>query len=403
MLTAQSIADSYRAFLPEFPDEVIVSGGGSQNPLLMQMLEKKLQPAQVLTSDAMGIPSEAKEAAAFAVMAYETMYRRPGNIPSATGAAHPVIMGSVTFPMKRQYNEEVLPITEKFNPKSDRIDEMSTLGLAQTFNDEDRKAAGAVGTQIHHIAAAIDAISERMSHGGRLIYLGAGTSGRLGVLDASEMPPTYGVSPDLVIGRIAGGMEALIHAVEGAEDDPEGGRKHIEELNVNENDSVVGLSASGNAPYVIGGLDEAHRRGALTIAVGCNRKAKMASHSDIAILPEPGPEVISGSTRMKSGTVQKLVLNMLSTGVMIKQGKTYGNLMIDLEATNKKLVARKRRLSAAACDITEDEAQQLLERCNGNIKCAIVVHYKQVTPEEAYDILKSTHGFVKKALDEHLA
>ena len=399
MLTAHSIADSYKAFLPQFPDEVIISGGGSQNPLLMQMLKEKLHPARVITSDEMGIPSEAKEAAAFAIMAYETWYHRPGNIPSATGAAHPVIMGSVTYPLRNQYTtEEGLPITEKFNPKSERIDEMSALGLAQAINDEDRKVAEAVGTQIHQIAAAIDAISVRMSRGGRLIYLGAGTSGRLGVLDASEMPPTYGVSPDLVIGRIAGGMQALIHAVEGAEDDPEGGKKHIAELNVTENDSVVGLSASGNAPYVIGGLDEAARRGALTIAVGCNRQAKMAGHADIAILPETGPEIISGSTRMKSGTAQKLVLNMLSTGVMIRQGKTYGNLMIDLEATNKKLVARKRRLTAAACGIPEDEAQQLLERCGGNIKCAIVVHYKQVSPAEAEKILTSARGYVKKAL-----
>ena len=400
MLTAQSIADAYRNFLPEYPDEVIVSGGGSQNPLLMKMLREKLSPAKVLVSDELGIPSEAKEAAAFAVMAYETWYRRPGNIPTATGAAHPVIMGSITYPLRRQAADGELPITEKYNPKTDRIDEMTTLGLAQTINDEDHKVAEAVGTQVPEIAAAIDAISERMSRGGRLIYIGAGTSGRLGVLDASEMPPTYGVSSDLVVGQIAGGMKALISAVEGAEDDPEGGKKHIQEMQVTENDSVVGLSASGNAPYVVGGLEEANKRGALTIAVACNKKGKIAQISDIAILPEPGPEVISGSTRMKSGTAQKLVLNMLSTGVMIKQGKTYGNLMIDLEATNQKLIARKRRLTAAACAISEEEAQKLLERCNGNIKCAIVVHKKHVNPVEAEEILRNVHGYVKKALKE---
>ncbi len=398
MLTARSIADAYRAFLPEFPDEVIVSGGGARNPLLMQMLRELLAPAKVLMTDDFGIPSEAKEALAFAMMAYETRYQRPGNIPSATGAHHPVIMGSLTFPMTGKQSAGELPITEKYNQKSTRIDEMSPLGLAQTINDEDCKVAEAVGTQIPAIAAAIEAVSDRVSRGGRMIYLGAGTSGRLGVLDASEMPPTYGVSPELVVGRIAGGMKALIHAVEGAEDDPEGGKRDIEDLQINENDSVVGLSASGNAPYVIGGLEEARRRGALTIAVACNQKAAIAGIADIAILPEPGPEVISGSTRMKSGTAQKLVLNMLSTGVMIMQGKTYGNLMIDLEASNKKLVARKRRLTASACGISEEEAQALLDRCSGNIKCAIVVHYRNVEPLEAMGILNEAKGYVKRAL-----
>ncbi len=398
MLTARTISNSYRRFLPEFPDEVIVSGGGAENPTLMKMLRETLAPAKVFRSDDFGIPSEAKEALAFALIAYETFYCRPGNIPSATGAAHPVIMGSLTRPMRTAAAEGQLPITEKYNPKTEHIDEMPTIGMVQTINDEDRKVADAVGTQLPVIAAAVDAISERISRGGRLIYLGAGTSGRLGVLDASEMPPTYGVSPDLVIGRIAGGMGALISAVEGAEDDPDGGRKHVEELQVSENDCVVGLSASGNAPYVAGGLEEARSRGALTIAVACNRKGKIASIADIAILPEPGPEVISGSTRMKSGTAQKLVLNMLSTGVMIKQGKTYGNLMIDLEATNQKLTARKRRLTASACGITEEEAQALLDRCGGNIKCAIVVHYKKTSPEEANKILRSVHGYVRQAL-----
>ena len=398
MLTARTIADSYRAFFPVYPDEVIISGGGARNPQLMQMLRETLFPAIVYTSDDFGIPSEAKEALAFAVIAYETFYRRPGNVPSVTGAGHPAILGSITWPMTATAAVGPLPITEKYNPKTEHIDEISTLGMVQIINDEDRKVADAVGTQIPMIAAAIDAISERISRGGRLIYLGAGTSGRLGVLDASEMPPTYGVPGDMVIGRIAGGMNALISAVEGAEDDPEGGRKHIEELLVGENDCVVGLSASGNAPYVLGGLNEARKRGALTIAVACSRKGKIASAVDIAILPEPGPEVISGSTRMKSGTAQKLVLNMISTGVMIKEGKTYGNLMVDLEATNQKLIARKRRLTAASCGISEEEAQTLLDRCGGNIKRAIVVYYKKIEPEEADRILKSVNGYVKKAL-----
>ena len=397
-LTAQSIANAYRDFLPVFPDEVIVSGGGALNPLLMRMLREKLAPAAVFPIDDLGMLSEAKEAAAFALMAHETFHKRPGNIPSATGARHPVIMGSVTWAPPAGRISAAEGVTEKANPKTERIDEMSTLGMLQTINDEDRKVAEAVGKELPQIAAAVDAVTERMSRGGRLIYIGAGTSGRLGVLDASEIPPTFGASPDLVQGRIAGGMSALLTAVEGAEDDPEGGKKDIRDLNVGPDDSVVGIAASGNTPYVIGGLDEARSRGALTIALACSKQGKIAGHADIAILPEPGPEVISGSTRLKSGTAQKLVLNMLSTGVMIRLGKTYGNLMVDLQASNRKLIKRKIRITSAACGISPEEAETLLERCGGNVKTAIVSRIRGISPEEAAQILKETGGFVKKAL-----
>ncbi len=396
-LTARSIADAYRDFLPAFPDEVIVSGGGALNPLLMRMLRELLSPASVFPIDDLGMLSEAKEAAAFALMAYETWYKRPGNVPSATGAGHPVIMGSVTWAPPRASGSPA-GVTEQSNPRSARIDEMSTLGMIQTINDEDRKVAEAVGKELPRIAEAVDAISDRMARGGRLIYIGAGTSGRLGVLDASEIPPTYGAPSDLVIGRIAGGMTALINAVEGAEDDPEGGKQDIVDLNVGENDCVVGIAASGNTPYVIGGLDEAHARGALTVAMACNKAGKIATHADIAILPEPGPEVISGSTRMKSGTAQKMVLNMLTTGVMIKQGKTYGNLMVDLQATNKKLIRRKIRIVSAACGIDEQKAETLLESTGGNVKTAITAQLKGVTPDEAERLLRENNGFIRKAL-----
>lgn len=397
-LTAQSIANAYHDHLPVYPDEVIVSGGGTLNPLLMEMLRERLAPANVFAIDEIGMKSEAKEAAAFALMAHETWYKRTGNIPSATGARHPVIMGSVTWapPAGPALNEE--GITERRNLKTGRIDEMSTLGLVQTINDEDRKVAEAVGTELPRIAEAIDGIADRMKRGGRLIYIGAGTSGRLGVLDASEIPPTFGASPDLVVGRIAGGMTALVNAVEGAEDDPEGGRLDIEGLNVSALDSVVGIAASGNTPYVIGGLDEARRRGALTIALACSKKGKIAQHADIAILPEPGPEVISGSTRLKSGTAQKLVLNMLSTGVMIRLGKSYGNLMVDLKASNKKLIRRKINIVSEACGVTKEEAEALLERCGGNVKTAIVAQLKNTDPETAAALLEKADGFVRKAL-----
>ena len=293
-----------------------------------------------------------------------------------------------------------LSITETPNPASNNIDQLSTLEMVCLINSEDAKVAIAVQAQAEHIATAIDVIAERMRLGGRLLYFGAGTSGRLGVLDASECPPTFNVSSDIVIGRIAGGDVALRNSLEGAEDDESAGRAEVAELNVDTMDCVVGIAASGSTPYVLGAMAAARQRGAFVIAVACNRPCPMASLADIAILPIVGPEVVTGSTRMKSGTAQKMVLNLLSTGVMVKLGKTFGNLMVDVQAKNVKLRRRAIRIVAQACNLREDAASELLQQCDGEVKTAIVAQLAKLTPEMARQRLGDNKGVVRNAIAE---
>jgi N-acetylmuramic acid 6-phosphate etherase len=266
------------------------------------------------------------------------------------------------------------------------------------INTEDQKVALAVRKELQNIAAAVDAIAIRMQRGGRLIYIGAGTSGRLGVLDASECPPTFGTFPGLVVGRIAGGSDALTSAVEGAEDDQNGGAAEVTGLNVNENDSVIGIAASGRTPYAIGGLQEAKKRGALTVSIVCNRPSQLEQFADIGIAPLVGPEVVSGSTRLKAGTAQKMVLNMISTAVMIRLGKTYSNLMVDVQPTNAKLRQRARRIVAEATGLDLHQATEMLSACNGEVKTAIVAVLAEISPEQARQRLRETGGFVRRAI-----
>ena len=289
-------------------------------------------------------------------------------------------------------------MTESVNSATRDLDRMSTLELVQTINREDARVAQAVGAAAAEIAAAIDAIAERMRRGGRLIYMGAGTSGRLGVLDASECPPTFSVSEGLVLGIIAGGDRALRHSVEAAEDSPELGAADLQALELRPEDSVVGLSASGRAPYVIGGLRHARAAGALTVGVACNRPAALAAEADIAILAPVGPEVLSGSTRLKSGTAQKMVLNLLSTGVMVRLGKTYGNLMIDLRPTNDKLRARAAGLVQRVTGLDEAPARALLESSGWEVKTAVVMAKLGCSAEEARQKLAAAGGFVRRVL-----
>jgi N-acetylmuramic acid 6-phosphate etherase len=295
-------------------------------------------------------------------------------------------------------------ITETRNPATAHIDTVSTLEMVRLMNAEDARVAEAVAVELPQIAAAIDHIAARMREGGRLIYIGAGTSGRLGILDAVECPPTFGTAPDQVVGLIAGGERAIIKAVEGAEDDASGGARDIAVLEVGVLDSVVGIAASGSTPYVLGGLNEARRRGALTVSLACNRPASIQEIAEIDIAPVVGPEVITGSTRLKAGTAQKMVLNMLSTGVMIRLGKTYGNLMVDVQATNVKLQERARRIIVQACEVNEAEARAALERCEGEVKTAIVMLLGKIANvAEARARLDAAEGVVRRALGNESA
>ena len=289
-------------------------------------------------------------------------------------------------------------LTDERNPLTRDIDTLPTLDMLTLINDEDQKVALAVRAELPNIAIAVDAITARMQRGGRLIYIGAGTSGRLGVLDASECPPTFGTPPELVVGLIAGGPAALTEAVEGAEDDWYSGTQQIAELNVNENDCVIGIAASGRTPYAIGGLQEAKKRGALTVSIACNRPSSLEGMAEIGITPVVGPEVVSGSTRLKAGTAQKIVLNMISTAVMIRLGKTYSNLMVDVQPTNVKLRLRALRIVADATGLDLKRATEVLSACNGEVKTAIVAILAEVSPEIARIRLHETGGYVRKAI-----
>lgn len=295
-------------------------------------------------------------------------------------------------------NPSNLPITERPNPRTHDLDKMSTLEMLQVINHEDAHVAKAVQSCLPAIAEAIDRIAERMRRGGRLIYIGAGTSGRLGVLDASECPPTFNVEPDRIMGIIAGGERALRYSVEGAEDDPLQGEKDLQAVQLTQLDCVVGLSASGSTPYVLGALQYARRTGCLTIGVACAQPAALNEFADIGIIAVTGPEVLTGSTRLKAGTAQKMILNMLSTGVMVRLGKTYGNLMVDVQATNAKLRRRAIRLVTQICHIDNDYAQSLLTQCNWQVKTAVAAFFLHCSPDEARIALDRAGGALRKVI-----
>lgn len=297
-------------------------------------------------------------------------------------------------------NGENLPLTESINPATSDIDALDTVEMMRRINAEDAQIAGAVEKEIPQIAQVVDAVAERMQKGGRLIYVGAGTSGRLGVLDAAEMPPTFSTSPDQVIGLIAGGERAITKAVEGAEDDADAGARDIIAQKILERDSVIGLSASGRTPYVLGAMREAKSRGAFVASLACSHPSPMGEIADVAIAPLTGAEVIAGSTRMKAGTAEKLILNMISTGVMIRLGKTFGNLMVDVQATNTKLRDRSSRIVAEACGISRADADVLIAQCNSEVKTAIVVALAHLAVGDARERLKKSNGSVRKALEE---
>lgn len=290
-------------------------------------------------------------------------------------------------------------VTEGRNENTMNIDNVSTLSMITMINEEDKKVALAVEEAKVDIAKAVDVIAERLKIGGRLIYMGAGTSGRLGILDASECPPTYGVDFEMIQGIIAGGTTAIFKAVEGAEDDSELGVKDLKEKSITEKDIICGIAASGRTPYVIGGMNYAKTIGAAVICVTMNPESEMAKIADVPISVIVGPEAIMGSTRMKAGTAQKMILNMLTTGSMIKLGKVYGNLMVDVKSSNEKLVTRAKRIVMLATQVSEEVAVKYLEETNYDVKLSIVMIKTGLSLEEAKKALIKTDGYVQKAID----
>lgn len=290
-------------------------------------------------------------------------------------------------------------VTEEANPNTRDIDRRSTLEIVKLINQEDKLVAEAVSRVLDHVAEAVDVIVKRLSSKGRLFYVGTGTSGRLGVLDASECPPTFGVSPALFRGIIAGGYDALHRSIEAAEDDPEQAERDLGPFSVSARDVVVGISASGNTPYTLGALEFARNIGAATVAITCNPASRMAAAAAVSIAPVVGPEVIAGSSRMKAGTAQKMVLNMLSTATMIRLGLVYGNLMSNLRATNEKLRRRARAILAEEAEISAEEAARVFEAADEDLRVALLMTRKAVTRDEAQRLLESHGGSIRGALD----
>lgn len=288
--------------------------------------------------------------------------------------------------------------TEARNNKTSNLDEMTTKQILMAMNEEDNSVPRAVGNEIENIESLVLKVIESFKKGGRLIYIGAGTSGRLGILDAVECPPTFGTEKEMVQGLIAGGLEAFTVAVEGAEDREDFAVNDLKQISLNEKDIVVGIAASGRTPYVIGGLKYAKEVGASTGSVACNKNSEISKYAEVSIEVVPGPEVLTGSTRLKAGTSQKLVLNMISTASMIGIGKVYKNLMVDMQSTNIKLIERSKRIIMEATDVDYETASKYYEQANKNVKAAIVMILVQCNYEAALEKLKEADGFVRKTL-----
>ncbi len=290
--------------------------------------------------------------------------------------------------------------TESININTTNIDRVSTINMITLINEEDKKVALAIEKVKEEIAKAVDIIAERLMEGGRLIYVGAGTSGRLGILDASECPPTYGVDENLVMGIIAGGKSAMFKAIEGAEDNSELGKEDLIKIKLNEKDVICGIAASGRTPYVIGAMRYGREIGATVLSLNMNKNSEMNRYAEVSISVEVGPETIMGSTRMKSGTAQKMVLNMLSTGAMIKMGKVYGNLMIDVQPLNEKLKIRAKRIVKLATGASDEVIERILEVTKYNVKVTILTIKSGLPIEEAEKLLQKHRGYIAKALEE---
>ena len=312
----------------------------------------------------------------------------PGPPPGGSNAALPATLSQLE--------------TEARNPHTAGLDQLSTTQLVETLHAENYAVAEAVATALPIIAQVVDIIAKRMERGGRLFYIGAGTSGRLGVLDASECPPTFGIAPDRVQGIIAGGLTALTTSIEGTEDSPEAGAEDVRSRGIGPDDVVVGIAASGRTPYVLGALQAARQVGAVTVALVNVSCAEMAGHADLTIAAVTGPEALTGSTRLKAGTAQKLVLNLLTTATMVRLGKVYGNLMVDMRSTNVKLRDRAVRIVMAATDVSRAQAEPALAAADWSCKTAIVMLKRNLSASHAADLLAKTGGWVRAALEEEI-
>lgn len=289
-------------------------------------------------------------------------------------------------------------LTEQRNPLTEHLDQLSTLDMLHIINDEDAKIAAIVLSALPDVAQAVDSIVQALQNRGRLIYVGAGSSGRIAVQDAAECVPTYGTPPGLVIGLQAGGEQALTRSMEGAEDRSDEGRADLQAIQLSAKDVMVGIAASGRTPYVLGAVQYANEMQAITVGVSCNTPAPLLELARIKIALPVGPEVVTGSTRLKAGTAQKMVLNMLSTGSMIKLGKVYGNLMVDVQPANEKLVGRACRIIAEIAHISEQSAAEVLQQSNNEVKTAIVVSMRKVTPVEAREVLAKATGRLREVI-----
>ncbi len=303
--------------------------------------------------------------------------------------------------MSRQVFDEIENlVTETRNPRTMDIDAKNTTEILQLINAEDSTIPAIVAGEIPYIAQATDLVVETLKRGGRLIYIGAGTSGRLGVLDASECPPTYGTDPEMIQGLIAGGYKALLRSQEGAEDVFEDGQKDLEEIGFNSKDVVFGIAASRRTPYVLGALAYAKEIGAKTIYLTCNPRAEVTIDVDVLICPVVGPEVVMGSTRMKAGTATKLILNMITTTAMIRMGKVYENLMVDLRMTSNKTQERSKRVVMLVTGVSYETASELLEKADGHVKTALVMALANVSAEEARVRIEKADGLIRKAINQ---
>ena len=408
VLTARTVAHAIATFLPDRPDVLRVSGGGAHNDYLLEQLSQGLPGVEIdVLPDA-----DAKEAVAFALFAYRAAFGQINHVPEATGAGRPLVLGKIVpgrnfgrvflappAGSATTHTGSPLPTTEATHPETEHLDVLSARDLATLMAEEEFEVARAISDQVPAIAEGIEIIADRLSRGGRLFYVGAGTSGRLGVLDAAECPPTFSTPPDQVQALIAGGPPALVAAIEGAEDDAEAGRRQLASRKLARQDVVVGLSASGTAPFVAGALALAQESGCATLMVTCNDR--LAGHlADLVIALSVGPEVLSGSTRLKAGTATKIVLNALSTGAMVKLGKVYGNLMVDVHVSNRKLRQRAERILACVAGVSADDAGPLLEAAGGSVKVAIVMRRLGLNADQARLRLDRAQGHLRAVLEE---